>query len=212
VLFCSTRNLLGVNIKKTLILALITAFFIMPSMSSARCVVITDSDLSTIFAKDGFVTTTLTDITVKNTTKFIFTDGWNYWDPNHNYEPSPHLQNAAWFFYGTPENNPPKNPGSGIFDQTGYLGLGIYITGGLVERSGSITIEYPDLLISSSQSACKLNIYLNNISIKAHIGIDVDLMIGATPDSSKAQTLMHMYVGNLSIGKMTGSITVYAHN
>ena len=204
---------MGVTIKKALILAFITAFFIVPSISSARCVIITDGDLSTIYAKDGFVTTTLTDITVKTISKYIFTDGWNYWDPNHNYGPSPHLQNAAWFFYGTPENNPQKNPGSGVFDQIGYLGLGTYITGGLVERSGSITIEYPDLLISSSQSACRLTIYLNNISINArNIGIDVELMIGATPDSSKAQTLMHMYVGNLSIGKMTGSITVYAHN
>ena len=211
-LFCSTKNLLGVNIKKTLILALITAFFIVPSISSARCVVITDGDLSTIFAKDGFVTTPLTDITLKNTSKIIFTDGWNYWDPNHNYGPSPHLQNATWFFYGTPENNPQKNPGSGLFDQTGYLGLGTYITGGLVERSGSVTIEYPDLLLSSPQSACKLTIWLNDISIKAHIGIDVDLMISKTPDSSKGLTLMHMYVGNFSISNMTGSITVYAHN
>lgn len=211
-LFCSTKNLLGVNIKKTLILALIIVFFIVPSISSARCVVITDGDLSTIFAKDGFVTTPLTDITLKNTSKMIFTDGWNYWDPNHNYEPSPHLQNAAWFFYGTPENNPQKNPGSGLFDQTGYLGLGTYITGGLVERSGSVTIQYPDLLLSSPQSACKLTIWLNDISIKAHIGIDVDLMISKTPDSSKGLTLMHMYVGNFSISNMTGSITVYAHN
>lgn len=211
-LFCSTKNLLGVNIKKTLILALIIAFFIVPSISSARCVVITDRDLSTIFAKDGFVTTPLTDITLKNTSKLIFTDGWNYWDPNHNYGPSPHLQNATWFFYGTPENNPPKNPGSGLFDQAGYLGLGTYITGGLVERSGSVTIQYPDLLLSSPQSACKLTILLNNISINAHIGIDVDLMINKTPDSSKGLTLMHMYVGNFSISNMTGSITVYAHN
>lgn len=203
---------MGVAVKKTLILAFIAAFFIGPSISSARCVVITDGDLSTIFAKDGFVSTTLTDITLTNKTKFIFTDGWNYWDPNHNYEPSPHSQNAAWFFYGTPENNPQKNPGSGVFDQTGYLGLGTYITGGLVERSGSVTIQYPDLLLSSSQSVCKLTILLNDISINAHIGIDVDLMISATPDSSKAQTLMHMYVGNFSISKMTGSITVYAHN
>ncbi|MFZ1036484.1 MAG: hypothetical protein WAN57_04700 [Smithella sp.] len=211
-LFCSTKNLLGVNIKKTLILALIIVFFIVPSISSARCVVITDGDLSTIFAKDGFVTTPLTDITLKNTSKMIFTDGWNYWDPNHNYGPSPHLQNATWFFYGTPENNPQKNPGSGLFDQTGYLGLGTYITGGLVERSGSVTIQYPDLLLSSPQSACKLTIWLNDISIKAHIGIDVDLMISKTPDSSKGLTLMHMYVGNFSISNMTGSITVYAHN
>ncbi|MGD0168947.1 MAG: hypothetical protein ABSE54_04395 [Smithella sp.] len=211
-LFCSTKNLLGVNIKKTLILAFIIAFFIVPSISSARCVVITDGDLSTIFAKDGLVTTPLTDITLNNTSKIIFTDGWNYWDPNHNYGPSPHLQNAAWFFYGTPENNPQKNPGSGLFDQIGYLGLGTYITGGLVERSGSITIEYPDLLLSSSQSACKLTIWLNDISIKAHIGIDVDLMISKTPDSSKGLTLMHMYVGNFSVSNMTGSITVYAHN
>lgn len=211
-LFCNTKNLLGVNIKKTLILAFIIAFFIVPSISSARCVVITDGDLSTIFAKDGFVTTPLTDITLKNTSKMIFTDGWNYWDPNHNYGPSPHLQNATWFFYGTPENNPQKNPGSGLFDQTGYLGLGTYITGGLVERSGSITIQYPDLLLSSPQSACKLTILLNDISIKAHIGIDIDLMISKTPDSSKGLTLMHMYVGNFSISNMTGSITVYAHN
>jgi hypothetical protein len=204
---------LGVNIKKTLILALITAFFIVPSMSFARCVVITDGDLSNIFAKDGFVTTTFTDITVTNISKFIFTDGWNYWDPNHDYEPSPHLKNAAWFFYGTPENNPQKHPGSGIFDQKGYLGLGINMTGGLVERSGSLTIEYPDLLISSSQSACKLTIHLNDISIKSHLGFDVELMISATPDSSKGQTLMHMYLGgNFSISNMTGSITVYAHN
>ncbi|MGA9110717.1 MAG: hypothetical protein WB290_10505 [Smithella sp.] len=211
-LFCSTNNLLGVNIKKTLILAFITAFFILPSISSARCVVISDGDLSTIFAKDGFVTTPLTDITLKNTSKIIFTDGWNYWDPNHNYGPSPHLQNATWFFYGTPENNPQKNPGSGLFDQIGYLGLGTYITGGLVERSGSVTIEYPNLLFSSSQSACKLTIWLNDISLNAHIGIDVNLVIGKTPDSSKAMTLMHMYVGNFSISNMTGSITVYAHN
>ena len=211
-LFYSTKNLLGVNIIKTLILALIIAFFIVPSMSFARCVVITDGDLSTIFAQDGFVTTTLTDITVNNISKFIFTDGWNYWDPNHGYEPSPHLQNAAWFFYGTPENNPQKHPGSGVFDQKGYFGLGTYITGGLVERSGSITIEYPDMLISSSQSVCKLTIYLNNISIDAHISIDIDTMIGATPDSSKAQILMHRHVDDLSIGKMTGSVTIYAHN
>jgi hypothetical protein len=184
-----------------------------PSMSFARCVVITDGDLSTIFAQDGFVTTPLTDIIVKSTSIFIFTDGWNYWDPNHKYGPSPHLKNAAWFFYGTPENNPQKNPGSGVFDQKGYFGLGTYIMGGLVERSGSVTIGYPDMLVSSSQSACRLTIYLNNISIDAHIGIDVDTMIGATPDSSKAQTiLMHRHVEGLSIGNVSGSVTIYAHN
>ena len=84
--------------------------------------------------------------------------------------------------------------------------------GGLVERSGSITIEYPDLMISSSQSASRLTISLNNISINAHISIDIDTMIGETPDSSKAQILMHRHVENLSIGKMSGSVTIYAHN
>ena len=203
---------MGVNIIKTLILALIIVFFIVPSMSFARCVIITDGDLSAIFAQDGSITTSLTDITVKNTSKIIFTDGWNYWDPNHKYGPSPHLKNPAWFFYGTSENNPPKNPGSGVFDQKGYFGLGTYIMGGLVERSGSITIEYPDLMISSSQSASRLTINLNNISINAHISIDIDTMIGETPDSSKAQILMHRHVENLSIGKMSGSVTIYAHN
>jgi len=192
-------------------LAVITAFFILPSLCSARCVIITDGDLSAIFAKDGFVTTVLTDITMNNTSKLIFTDGWNYWDPNHNYQPSPHMYNAIWFFYGTPENNPQKNPGSGLFDQIGYLGLGAYTTGGLIERSGSITIQYPDLLVSSDKNLTQLTIHLNNISINAHLGIDVELMISPSPDSSKAIPLMHMYVGNFSIEKINGSITICSH-
>ena len=207
-----TRNLLGVTIKKALILAFITAFFIVPSISSARCVIITDGDLSTIFAKDGFVSIALTDIAVNNTTKFVFTDGWNYWDPNHYYEPSPHLKNAAWFLHGTPENNPPKNPGSGVFDQAGYLGLGTYITDYVVKQSRYLTVEYPNLTFSSDQSACYLSMYLNSISINEQIGIDLELMIGATPESPKGQIVLHAYAGNGSNYNITGSIAVYTHN
>jgi hypothetical protein len=198
--------------KKFLTLAVITAFFILPSLCSARCVIITDGDLSTIFAKDGFVTTVLTDFTLNSQSKLIFTDGWNYWDTNHKYEPSPHLKNAPGFFYGTPEKNPQKNPGSGLFDQIGYLGLGSYITGGLVERSGSVTVAYPDLLVSSAQSASRVTLLLDNISIDAHIGIDVELKIGSTPDPSNATTLMHKYFSNFSVEKINGSVTIYAHN
>ncbi|HUN54956.1 MAG TPA: hypothetical protein VMU29_07360 [Smithella sp.] len=197
--------------KKFLTLVVFTAFFILPSISTARCVIITDNDLSTIFAKDGYVTTVLTDITMKPTSKVIFTDGWNYWDPNHNYGPSPHMKNAPWFFYGTPENNPQKDPGSGLFDQKGYLGLGSYTTGGLIERSGSVTVGYPDLLVSSTEPS-RVTIFLNNISIDAHIGVDVELMIGQTPDSSKSMVLMHKYLSNFSIERINGSVTICAHN
>ena len=207
-LFCSTKKLLGVTIKKTLILALITAFFIVPSISSARCVVITDGDLSTIFAKDGSVSTAFTDITAQNTTsardRFFTTTFTDITVQN--------IKKVGWFFLGTPENNPQKNPGSGVFDKTGYLGISTYITGGLVERSGSITVEYPDLTISSTELGCKLTIYLNSISINAHINTDIELMVSATPDSSKALTLMHMYVGNFSISNITGSVTIYTRN
>jgi hypothetical protein len=210
VFFCGTKKLLGVNIKKTLILALITALFIEPSMSYARCVVIKDGDLSTIFAKDSSAPTTFfTDITAQNTTyangRFVTTTFTDITVQN--------MQNTTWFFWGTPENNSQKNPGSGVFDQAGYLGIRTYITGGPVERSGSITVEYPDLTISSTELECKLTIYLNSVSFNAaHLNTDIELMVSATPDSSKALTLMHMYFGNFSISNITGSLTVTTQN
>jgi hypothetical protein len=205
----------GIDMKKILILAVITAFFIMPSMSFAQSVIVSDVDLGSIFATEGSITVTFSDITIGSLhTKSVSTDGWNYWDPKHDY-PSPHIHNAPGFFDGTPENNPQQNPGFDGANIIGYFGYDIDLTGGLVERSGSITLEVTDIaptdpFYSDVKSGCKLNVRINSLSINAHIGLDTTMRVGVSSDfSGPGMVLLHHYIEAIA-GTASGSLSIYA--
>ncbi len=204
--------------KKFLAFAVIASFLITPSLAFARSFVMTDDDLGAISGQSGSVTFTLTDYTIQTTPlKSVFTDGWNYYNTDHGYWTSTYVNNRYRFFSGTPEDDPQRNPGSGIFDTSGYFGYTFYFTGGLIERSGSITltplnITFPDEEYYGLNPGCKLlKITFNSVSFDIP-GMVMVLMIGATPDPDTMEIIITRYRGNFSIGSVNGSVYVAARN
>ncbi|MFA5323910.1 MAG: hypothetical protein WC373_14660 [Smithella sp.] len=204
--------------KKILASVIAAAFFFMPSASSAKSS-ISDNDLGAIVAQAGSITITFDDIYVKSKDlKSISTDGWNYWDGDHNVI-NPHLNNADGFFDGTPEDNPQQNPGFGEYNQIGYLGYAdVKVTGGQVKRSGSMILEVftpeddpTDFNYSNVSSRCRVDVKMIDQRIEAGIGIEAAIKLGTTSDLSGNQYLGRVYTSGVS-ATTNGHLTVYAHN
>ncbi|MCK7505244.1 MAG: hypothetical protein MZV70_14955 [Desulfobacterales bacterium] len=126
--------------KKLLIVLIIGSCLIIPFVFMRFCTnVILDLDLDSISAQIGSVTIEFKDIFIKSRQlKSISTDGWNFWDPDHQF-PDPHTRNADGFFSTDPANNK-----SDLKDtpMNGYIGYtDVFVTGGWVRRSGSMTME-----------------------------------------------------------------------
>ncbi|MGP8153646.1 MAG: hypothetical protein ACLQBQ_05815 [Smithella sp.] len=213
------------------VIASFASFFITPSLSFTRSPVMTDDDLGAVVGKSGSVT--LTDYTIQSTPlKSVLTDGLNYWETSNGLRLSPYLiNNAYWFFSGAPENNPPKNPGSGIFDTTGYFEYDSYFTADLIKQSGSITLKplditstdtvyqynpnyqynpySPDYINLNSQGNLFKNI-LDSLSANSWIDTAIDIKVDAIPGNCLEETAIIRHRGDIS-ATLTGSPYVVPH-
>lgn len=192
---------------------LVFAFFIIPVQSFAVTSSISDGDLNNIVAQVGSITVRIGEIPVASQNlKSIVTDGWNYWDSDHditNHLRNPHPNNADDYF----DEKPQKYPGAGSYSKTGYFGYDeVYLTGGTVIHSGSMTLEVVSTNDPNVRSGCKLEVVMNNSSINAPIAVQAVVKLGTTPDfSDHQQALGRTYTSGIT-SSTNGHLTVYAHN
>ena len=195
--------------KRILATVIMSVFLIMPSLCSAAKQVITDGDLDTISAQIGSITIDFKDIYIKDKQlKSISTDGWNYWDPDHGYA-DPHINNTDSYF----NTEPQKNVGFGEYNQPGYIGYrDVYITGGLIKRSGSMTIEVFPTMDPNIKSYI-LKATLNNQSFDTgNIQIGAVVKMGKNNDLSDDQPALGRTLTQGVSATSNGTLTVYAHN
>ena len=106
--------------------------------------------------------------------KNIATDGWNYWDPDHdsaNLFKDPHPNNPPGYFDGSSTTNPQKNPGAAGYDQVGYFGYDeSYLFGGTVTNTGYMMLEVVSTSDPRVNDGCKLEVIMRNQSVDAQIG------------------------------------------
>lgn len=202
--------------KRILKLAVIIACLIIPLESLAATTTISDSELAGICAQVGSVTVKLGEIPVDSQyLKSIATDGWNYWDPDHdrtNHFKNPHPNNAEGYFDGTTTTNPQKYPGAKDYDEGGYFGYDeVYLTGGTVIHSGSMTMEVVSTNDPNVKSQCKLEVVLNNSTIDARIGVLAVLKLSQYEDLSGNQSLGRVYTEGIK-STSGGHLSVYANN
>ena len=181
--------------KKVLSLVVLFAFLMMPPVSLAKSTAISDSDLEGIVAQSGSITITFDNITVKSTDlKTTSTDFADFWGPHH----------ADYFG--------PAHPDYEVQNSGAYFGYAnVYLTGGEVERSGSITLEIvptPDSNISTWGD--RLNVDINSLTIRSSIGVEASIKLGTTPDLSGNQYLGYTYTSGVS-ATTDGKLYVYAH-
>jgi hypothetical protein len=197
-------------LKKILISLVIASFLIIPLVfiSSAKNV-ISDLDLSSISAQIGSVTIEFKDIFVKDRQlRYISTDGWNFWDPDHLF-PDPHVLNSLGFF----STEPQTNTGFDGFTNSGYIGYtDVFVTGGWVRRSGSMTMEvFPSM--NPNVSGYEMRTTTNNFSFTTlgNFGVDAVLKLGTSPELSDNQpALGRVYMSGIS-STSNGIVTVAAH-
>jgi hypothetical protein len=198
-------------------LILVFAFFIIPVQSFAVTSSISDGDLNNIVAQVGSITVRIGEIPVASQSlKSISTDGWNFWDSDHditNHLRNPHPNNTDGNFNGTSDTNLQKYPGAGSYDKIGYFGYDeIYLTGGTVIHSGSMTLEVVSTNDPNVRQGCKLDVVMNNSSINAPIAVLAVVKLGKTPDfSDNQQALGRTYTAGIT-STTNGHLTVYAHN
>ncbi len=197
-------------------LILILAILGIPLQSYTVTTSISDSELSNISAQAGSITVRIGHVVVESRTlKSISTDGWNYWDSDHdltNHLKDPHPQNASGYFDGNSSNNPQKNPGAGAYDEVGYIGYDqVRITGGTVIHSGSMSLEVVSTTDPHVMSGCKLEVLMNHSSLEAPIAVEAVVKLSQTPDLAGEQALGRVYTSGIS-QSMHGHLTVYAHN
>jgi hypothetical protein len=190
----------------------IITFLIIPIQSFAVTTSISDSDLDGIAAQAGSITVRIGQVIVESQNlKNISTDGWNYWDPDHNLT-DPHPNNAAGYFDGTSETNPQKYPGAGAYNQAGYVGYDeVYMTGGTIIHSGSMTLEVVSTSDPNVKSGSKMDVVMNNNSVYAPISVEAVIKLSPSPDLAGGQSLGRVYTGGIS-STTNGHLTVYAHN
>ena len=200
--------------KKILSLIVISSFLFIPFQSFARTI-IADSDLASFTAQSGSITITFNDIYVASKAlKTTSTDGLDFWNPNWdqaNMVCDAYPCHADYYSQDHPdyENNMPLGS---AWPSKGYIGYtDVYVTGGLVQRSGYITLEVVALPYNSDlQSRCRLDVIINQ-TIKSGLGVDATIKLGATSDLAGNQTLGRTY--SQGIGATTsGSLSVYANN
>jgi hypothetical protein len=224
--------------KKILAIVVTIAFLLMPSISPAKITAITDSELSDISAQAGSITISFDDLILKDSLgnvitnrmlKSIATDGYNYWDPDHQYD-------SPYFNLGIKADKT-KYPGTGYFDQEyqsqGFFGYEVYLTtDGLVRRSGSLTMQVVEYDADASDAGFfeTRNIWSRSVlkvmvgykdmegnvsdplfNDTGNMGILVILKLSESPDLSNGQTLGRIYTGRVT-ATTQGSVTVYAHS
>lgn len=194
----------------------IIAFLIIPIQSFAVITNIPDNELEGISAQIGSVTVRMGHILVESTNlKSISTDGWNYWDSDHDLTNSlknPHPNNAPGYFDGTSETNPQKYPGVGKYDEVGYFGYDeVHLTGGTVVHSGSMTMEVVSTNNPNVRSGLKLDVVMNHSSLDAPIAVEAVIRLSDTPDLTGDQSLGRIYTSGISQSQH-GRISIYAHN
>ena len=194
--------------KRILVTVIVAVFLMMPSLCSAAIQVITDDELEAISAQAS-ITIQFTDSYIKDKhLKSIATDGWNYWDADHDL-PNPHLDNADGYF----DTSSQKHVGFGEYDEPGYVGYtDVHVTAALIKRSGSITLEVfqtMDPNIKSYEVKATLN---NQWFDTGDMQIDAVAKLGKNADLADDQpALGHVHTQGIS-AMSGGTVTVYAHN
>ncbi|MCX5850230.1 MAG: hypothetical protein NTW65_12385, partial [Deltaproteobacteria bacterium] len=95
----------------------------------------------------------------------------------------------------------------------------VYLTGGLVKRSGSVTLECfnskndPTAFdYTNVSSLSRLSVEINSMTIDTgSVSIDAAIKLGTTPDLAGNQYLGHTHTSGVS-ATTNGSLSVYAHN
>jgi hypothetical protein len=197
-------------LKKLLIALIIGSFLIIPFVFSGSAKnVISDLDLDSISAQIGSVTIEFKDIFIKSRQlKYISTDGWNFWDPDHQF-PDPHVRNADGFFSTEPQNS----AGFEGFTDNGFIGYtDVFVTGGWVRRSGSMTVEvFPSM--NPNVRGYELRQTNNNFWYDTGdtFAVDAVIKLGTNQDLSDGQpALGRVYMKGIS-AMSNGTVTVYAH-
>jgi hypothetical protein len=199
--------------RKVLASIIIAAFLFVPSLSSAKSIAISDSDLGAIAAQSGSITITFDNITLNDKQlKTNSTDLADFWNPNWNNGKcdAGKLCHADYYALDNPDYENNYNPSD--ITTKGYFGYSdVYLTGGLVERSGSMTLEV--VSTTESQSLSKVNTTIHNLSIKAHIGVGATIKLSATNSdfASSSQILGRVYAAGIS-ATTNGSVSVYARS
>ncbi len=204
------------NMKNLIKFIIIFSLLMIPIQSFALTSAISDNELDGVVAQAGSITVRIGHIQVESQSlKSIVTDGWNYWDSDHditNHLRNPHPNNADDYFSGTSETNPQKYPGAGFYDKIGYFGYDeVYMTGGTVIHSGSMTLEVVSTNDPNVRNGCKLEVVMNNSSIHAPIAIEAVVKLGSTPYFEDNQILGRAYTSGIS-STTNGHLSVYAHN
>jgi hypothetical protein len=202
--------------KNLLKFILIVSFLIIPLHCFAATSTISDGDLNNIVAQAGSITIRIGTIEVASQSlKSIATDGWNFWDSDHditNHLQNPHPNNANGYFDNSSQTNPQKYPGAGYYDKIGYVGYDeVYMTGGTIIHSGSMTLEVLSTNDPNIRQGCKLDVVMNNSSLNASIAVEAVIKLGKTPDFSDNQSLGRTYTSGIT-SNMNGHLSVYAHN
>ncbi len=202
--------------KKILFLISIVIYLMIPLQSFAVITSIPDNELEGISAQIGSVTVRVGNVLVQNANlKNISTDGWNYWDSDHdltNHLKNPHPNNAPGYFDGTTETNPQKYPGVGKYNDEGYIGYDqSRITGGMVIHSGSMTMEVVSTNDPNVSSGLKLDVVMNHSGLDAPISVESVIKLADNPDLVGDQSLGRIYTSGISQSQH-GRISVYAHN
>jgi hypothetical protein len=226
--------------KKILLLAVISALLIVPSLSSAKNAM-TDSELGALYAQSGGTgvltegiavgdaicsgnrcsfNVTFSDVNVKTQNlRSITTDGWNYWSVQQHGIFDFHTFNDERDpnYFGT---RPQNHVGFGAYNQPGYVGYtDVTVIGGLVKRSGSLIIELSgpendptDLNYSNISSKSSIRAQINSLHVDTgDMAITAIVKLGSTPDLAGNQTLGRVYSSGVAM-TTSGALTVYAHN
>jgi hypothetical protein len=202
--------------KKILSLIVISSFLFIPFQSFARSIV-ADSDLASFTAQSGSITITFNDIYVASKAlKTTSTDGLDFWNPRWdqaNMVCGTYPCHADYYSQDHPDyENNWQGMGTTVWPNKGYIGYtDVYVTGGLVERSGYIRLEVVANSDPNVWSRCQLNVIEINQTIKSHLGIDATIKLGPTSDLAGNQVLGRTYTSGVG-ATTTGSLSVYAHN
>jgi len=202
--------------KKILFLISTVIYLMLPLQSFAVITSIPDNELEGISAQIGSVTVRVGHVLVQSANlKNISTDGWNYWDSDHDLTNSlknPHPNNAPGYFDGTTETNPQKYPGVGKYNDEGYIGYDqSRLTGGMVIHSGSMTMEVVSTNDPNVSSGLKLDVVMNHSGMDAPISVESVIKLADNPDLVGDQSLGRIYTSGISQSQH-GRLSVYAHN
>lgn len=195
-------------------LLIIISFLIIPFELFAATTSISDNELDHVCAQIGSITVRMNEVipVESQNLKNISTDGWNYWDPDHDrsgHIKNPHPNNAEGYFDGTTTTNPQKHPAYG---KAGYFGYDeAYLYGGTVTTSGTMVIEITSTN-NPNTSDCKLEAVMRNVSIDSPLGISAVMKLSSSPDLSGNQVLGRVYTQGIQSTGTYGHVTIFAHS